>query len=113
MTEKADGDSATSTNAHQDQRVGDATASSASRYAWRMPALVLAFSLAFFYIAFLSFTFKEPALASRCKMAWMSPGYLRMDGLTEQHSRLARKYALWLYREQGWDLSNKVCAMPL
>jgi hypothetical protein len=38
----------------------------------------------------------------------MSPGYLRLDGLNASHSRLAGKYSLWLYREQGWDLSNKV-----
>lgn len=83
------------------------------RHAWQLPSLVLAFSIAFLYGAYVSFTFEDPALASRCEMAWMSPGYLRMDGLTEQHSRLARKYALWLYREQGWDLSNKVRCLML
>ena len=88
--------------------VGDDALPAKTHHAWRLPALVVAFSLALLYIAFLSFTYKDPVLASRCKMAWMSPGYIRMNGLDESHSRLARKYTLWMYREQGWDLSNKV-----
>lgn len=43
----------------------------------------------------------------------MSPGYLRLDGLNASHSRLAGKYSLWLYREQGWDLSNKPHGVPV
>lgn len=75
----------------------------------RVVFLVL-FSMAFLHAAYTSFAYTDPADASRCQMAWMSPSYLRMDGLDERHSRLARKYSLWLYREQGWDLSNKVRA---
>lgn len=86
----------------------DATTPPDRRSAWRLLGLTACFAIAFIYLAYASFSFRDPALASRCEMAWMSPGYLRMDGLTEQHSRLARKYTLWLYREQGWDLSNKV-----
>lgn len=50
----------------------------------------------------------DPWEATRCRMAYMSPGYIRLDGLNASHSRLAGKYSLWLYREQGWDLSSKV-----
>lgn len=56
-----------------------------------------------------AFNGRDPWEATKCRMAYMSPGYLRLDGLNASHSRLAGKYSLWLYREQGWDLSNKVC----
>jgi hypothetical protein len=69
---------------------------------------VLLLSLGFLTTAFLSFTHKDAAQASQCEMAWMSPSYLRLNGFNESHSRLASKYSLWFYREQGYDLSNKV-----
>ena len=69
---------------------------------------ILLLSLGFLATAFLSFTSKDPAQASQCEMAWMSPSYLRLNNFNETHSRLASKYSLWFYREQGYDLSNKV-----
>lgn len=69
---------------------------------------ILIFTLVFAYTSFRSFARHDPANASACRMAYMSPGYIRMDSLDAQHSRLAGKYSLWLYREQGWDLSIKV-----
>jgi len=66
-------------------------------------------AVAFCYVSVTSFLYKDPANASQCRMAWMSPGYIRMEDFDRSHSRLASKYSLWLYREQGWDLSSKVC----
>ena len=70
---------------------------------------VLLFTVAFVYAMYHGFKVIDPAEANQCKMAYMSPAYVRLEGLDIHHSRLAGKYSLWLYREQGWDLSNKVC----
>jgi hypothetical protein len=78
----------------------------ASKHVGLLSVLVL--SLGFLATALLSFMSRDPAQASQCEMAWMSPSYLRLNGFNETHSRLASKYSLWFYREQGYDLSNKV-----
>lgn len=41
----------------------------------------------------------------------MTPHYVHMD-LTKQHSRLAGKYKLYLYREYGWD-TNDIDGVPV
>jgi hypothetical protein len=71
-------------------------------------ACLFLFSTVFSWQVYVAFTHHDPWEVSRCRMAYMSPGYIRLDGLNASHSRLAGKYSLWLYREQGWDLSNKV-----
>ncbi|EGG05789.1 uncharacterized protein MELLADRAFT_87688 [Melampsora larici-populina 98AG31] len=38
--------------------------------------------------------------AGSCRMAWMNPSYIPIDGFK---SRLNGKYQAYLYREQGWD----------
>ena len=43
-----------------------------------------------------------------CRMAYMSPSYVRLDGFGLEFSRLAGKYSTYLYREGGWDTSNQV-----
>lgn len=46
--------------------------------------------------------------AGLCRMAWMSPGYLKLDGFGSEFTRLSGKYTTYLYREQGWNLDEKV-----
>lgn len=43
-----------------------------------------------------------------CEMSWMTPAYVPV--LWEQPP--STKYRLYLYREQGWDLSDKVSTSP-
>lgn len=38
-----------------------------------------------------------------CRQVYMSPSYARLKALDESHTRLASKYSLYLYREQGQD----------
>jgi hypothetical protein len=71
-------------------------------------ACLLLFTCSLCWIVYHAFTEQSQWSASSCAMAWMSPGYIRQDGLNASHSRLAGKYSLWLYREQGWDISSKV-----
>lgn len=71
-------------------------------------ACLLLFSSLFSWSVYSSYTRTDPWEATRCRMAYMSPGYIRLEGLNASHSRLAGKYSLWLYREQGWDLSSRV-----
>lgn len=44
-----------------------------------------------------------------CRMSYMRPSYHRFDGFDTEHTRFATKYSLYLYREQGVDVENKVC----
>lgn len=46
---------------------------------------------------------RETGVVGGCEMSWMSPRPILLDGLTEQQSRLAKKYSLHLYRERNWD----------
>ncbi|AMD20250.1 HDL494Cp [Eremothecium sinecaudum] len=41
--------------------------------------------------------------APMCKSIYMYPSYAKIDGFDTRHSRLARKYHLYLYREQQKD----------
>lgn len=100
LLSKTSGDHALDLRAHHHQK-------STFRYAALLTCLS-AMSAIFVWFTWLSFTSKDIRQVSRCRMAYMSPGYLRQDGMDKKHSNLAEKYSLWLYREQGWDLSNKV-----
>ena len=42
--------------------------------------------------------------AGSCRMTFMSPSYLRLDGFVREYTRLgAGPWGLYLYREAGWD----------
>lgn len=43
-----------------------------------------------------------------CRMSYMRPSYARFDEFDTEHTRLASKYSLYLYREQGIDHDTKV-----
>lgn len=43
-----------------------------------------------------------------CRMSWMSPSFVRFSDFDTEHTRLASKYSLYLYREQGIENGPKV-----
>lgn len=43
-----------------------------------------------------------------CRMSYMRPSYAKLDEFDTEHTRLAGKYSLYLYREQGIDDYAKV-----
>jgi glycosylphosphatidylinositol deacylase len=46
---------------------------------------------------------QDAGVPGGCRMAYMSPRYIHVNGMDGRHSRLASKYTLHLYREGGWD----------
>ncbi|GAP93268.1 putative GPI inositol-deacylase [Rosellinia necatrix] len=48
-----------------------------------------------------------------CRMSWMSPSFTRFSDFDTEHTRLAAKYSLYLYREQGIDNGPKVRGIPV
>jgi hypothetical protein len=43
-----------------------------------------------------------------CRMSYMRPSYAKLNEFDTEHTRLASKYSLYLYREQGVDHDTKV-----
>jgi len=43
-----------------------------------------------------------------CRMSYMRPSYAKFDDFDTEHTRLASKYSLYLYREEGIDHDTKV-----
>lgn len=43
-----------------------------------------------------------------CRESYMRPLYVKQDGFDSEMTRFAEKYALYLYREKGVDLSEQV-----
>ncbi|KAK4238631.1 GPI inositol-deacylase [Achaetomium macrosporum] len=48
-----------------------------------------------------------------CRMSYMRPSYAKLDDFDTEHTRLASKYSLYLYREQGIDHDTKVRGVPV
>ncbi|KAK4140644.1 GPI inositol-deacylase [Dichotomopilus funicola] len=48
-----------------------------------------------------------------CRMSYMRPSYAKLDEFDTEHTRLASKYSLYLYREQGIDRDTKVRGVPI
>ncbi|KXX83419.1 GPI inositol-deacylase [Madurella mycetomatis] len=48
-----------------------------------------------------------------CRMSYMRPSYARLDDFDTEHTRLASKYSLYLYREQGIDHDTRVRGVPI
>ncbi|KAL7417647.1 PGAP1-like protein-domain-containing protein [Mrakia frigida] len=48
-----------------------------------------------------------------CRMSWMSPSYIHMEGLNSTRTPLASKYKLFLYREVGWDGDQTPDGIPV
>lgn len=49
------------------------------------------------------FTPQSPPDIPQCRKVWMYPSYARIRSFDTSHTRLANKYSLYLYREQGLD----------
>ena len=65
--------------------------------------LILLLSLSIIYTIFRSHSTLQLDLGTwGCRMSWMSPNYIKMDGpRREGMGGLEDKYSLWLYREGG------------
>nr|8K9T_A Chain A, GPI inositol-deacylase,MCherry protein [synthetic construct] len=48
-----------------------------------------------------------------CRMSYMRPSYAKLSDFDTEHTRLASKYSLYLYREQGIDHDVKVRGVPV
>ncbi|KAL2200660.1 PGAP1-like protein-domain-containing protein [Corynascus similis CBS 632.67] len=48
-----------------------------------------------------------------CRMSYMRPSYAKLNEFDTEHTRLASKYSLYLYREQGIDHDTKVRGVPV
>ena len=68
-------------------------------------------SLSIAYLIFRSYTALQLDLGTwGCRMSWMSPNYVKMDGpRREGMGGLEDKYGLWLYREGGLQGHLEVC----
>lgn len=47
-----------------------------------------------------------------CRMSYMRPSYAKLKDFDTEHTRLASKYSLYLYREQGIDRDTRVGSHP-
>ncbi|KAK9239051.1 PGAP1-like protein-domain-containing protein [Lipomyces kononenkoae] len=57
-----------------------------------------------FTIASILYSFLTRQLDSKgCREIWLAPSYARIKSFDSSHTRFASKYALYLYREQGYD----------
>lgn len=72
--------------------------------------LITFLSLGIAYQIFRSYTVLQSELGTwGCRMSWMSPNYIKMDGpRREGMGGLEDKYGLWLYREGGLQ-GHEVC----
>lgn len=43
-----------------------------------------------------------------CRMSWMNPSYILQPAFDETWTTLSKRYTLWLYREEGWDMAGQV-----
>ncbi|KAL2137417.1 hypothetical protein VTI74DRAFT_38 [Chaetomium olivicolor] len=48
-----------------------------------------------------------------CRMSYMRPSYAKLEDFDTEYTRLASKYTLYLYREQGVDHDTKVRGVPI
>ncbi|KAL1842622.1 hypothetical protein VTJ49DRAFT_4670 [Mycothermus thermophilus] len=95
------------------------TRSLARRPPWRSPwAISLAVLVASLIgIAFLLTVVRSAATRQLdpkgCRMSYMRPSYAKLTEFDTEHTRLASKYSLYLYREQGVDHDTKVRGVPV
>lgn len=80
----------------------------------RSPVLLIAITLvAVTFLGTTVYSFlhlqRDPKL---CRMSYMYPSYVRQDGFDLEHTRLAQKYSLYLYREQGTDSIDGLTGVP-
>ncbi|CUM67812.1 uncharacterized protein PRCAT00005518001 [Priceomyces carsonii] len=70
----------------------------------RTLALISCIGLVLYYLTGYSYTRTlQGADSPGCRIVYMGPSYARIRGFDESYTRLASKYSLYLYREQGHD----------
>lgn len=86
----------------------------ARRSQWRSPWAIGLFTLVTSIVGIgLLFTVLYSSVTRQvdpkgCRMSYMRPSYAKLDEFDTEHTRLASKYSLYLYREQGIDHDTKV-----
>ncbi|VBB84091.1 Putative GPI inositol-deacylase [Podospora comata] len=48
-----------------------------------------------------------------CRMSYLRPSYAKLNEFDTEHTRLASKYSLYMYREQGIDHDTRVRGVPV
>lgn len=90
------------------------TTSPARRPQWRSPwaisllALLASVTGIGFLLAVVHSSATRQLDPKGCRMSYMRPSYAKLDEFDTEHTRLASKYSLYLYREQGIDHDTKV-----
>ena len=69
-------------------------------------------SLAFIALVGYSFRVRQQDTKA-CNMAYMYPSYKRLHGFDLEHTRFAKKYSLYLYREQTIDFTDTPQGVPV
>nr|Q2H102.2 RecName: Full=GPI inositol-deacylase [Chaetomium globosum CBS 148.51] len=91
----------------------------ARRPPWRSPwaitfsALVAAIVGIGFLVAVLHSSVTRQLDPKGCRMSYMRPSYAKLNEFDTEHTRLASKYSLYLYREQDIDRDTKVRGVPV
>jgi glycosylphosphatidylinositol deacylase len=91
----------------------------ARRPSWKSPWAITLFALVAsivgigFLVAVLHSSITRQIDPKGCRMSYMRPSYAKLDEFDTEHTRLASKYSLYLYREQGIDRDTKVRGVPI
>ncbi|KAL2157506.1 hypothetical protein VTH06DRAFT_6057 [Thermothelomyces fergusii] len=85
------------------------------RSPWAIGLLALVTSLVGigFLIAVLHSSVTRQVDPKGCRMSYMRPSYAKLNDFDTEHTRLASKYSLYLYREQGIEHDTKVRGVPV
>ncbi|KAL2173866.1 PGAP1-like protein-domain-containing protein [Thermothelomyces heterothallicus CBS 202.75] len=85
------------------------------RSPWAINLLALVTSLVGigFLIAVLHSSVTRQVDPKGCRMSYMRPSYAKLNDFDTEHTRLASKYSLYLYREQGIERDTKVRGVPV
>ncbi|BFZ54157.1 GPI inositol deacylase [Savitreella phatthalungensis] len=79
-----------------------------SHFLWTATLIALIFLSAVLY-AFLNLQ-RDTKL---CRMSYMYPTYVKQAGFDLEHTRLANRYSLYLYREYGLDSTDNLIGVPV
>ncbi|SCU77944.1 LAME_0A02762g1_1 [Lachancea meyersii CBS 8951] len=77
----------------------------AEQHSGRIAKRIIGLGFLFILLAVVMSTSKRfsGADSPQCRSVYMYPSYARIDGFDERYTKLAKKYHLYLYREQGKD----------
>ncbi|KAF8529105.1 PGAP1-like protein-domain-containing protein [Hysterangium stoloniferum] len=82
---------------------------------WRASTTLLGIVTFIFLVAvYTSITQLPDRLSPQgCRMSYMSPSYILQSDFNSSWTRLARRYSLWLYHEEGWEPHGKLNGVPV